>query len=45
MFENCRPNLNMLNWVEPPFQPEIDLNFLGLNAKVVITFFKEKKEG
>jgi len=31
-------------WAEPSFAPEIDLNFLGLNTKVVITFSKEKKD-
>jgi hypothetical protein len=25
------------NWVDPPFEPEINLNFLGVNAKVKMT--------
>jgi hypothetical protein len=36
MFEDFRPNLNKTNWVAPPFEPEIDLNFLGLNTKIII---------
>jgi hypothetical protein len=32
------------NWVEPSFEPEIDLNFLGVNAKVIIKSKEDKNE-
>jgi hypothetical protein len=31
---NIRHKYEDYNWIDPPFEPEIDLSFLGLNAKI-----------
>jgi hypothetical protein len=41
-FTRTRPII--IDWIEPPFEPEIDLNFIGLNAKVIIKFKEDKIE-
>ena len=38
---NIRHKYENWDWVEPPFEPEIDLNFLGVNAKVKMRFKDE----
>jgi hypothetical protein len=36
--------MKKIEWVSPVFEPEIDLNFLGLDAKVSIKPKKEQDE-
>jgi hypothetical protein len=37
-------NMKKLEWAEPPFEPEIDLNFIGLNAKIKIKDFENTED-
>jgi hypothetical protein len=45
MFEETEIiKLKTLNWVNSPFEPEIDLNFLGMNSKIIYKANENKNE-
>jgi len=36
--------MKKIEWIEPPFEPEIDLNFLGINSKIKVSSKENKDE-